>query len=501
MNDPYNGNGRKSPEDDLGRSIEKEVKETIGTVAAALQDAAREVSTSLRDNESVQRTVKDLGAAARDGVQGIQSAIAQAQKNAEKEKRRRKRRDYAKKANGALSEAGGLMLPAGILAACAFSAFEPGDPAGALILGFISLWFFAGAFGAFLKSRTLRRIATYQSVLGERSYCTLQELSELTGKSQGAVRKDLFRLISSGKYEDVYLAPDGTRLFSGETAYRLYLAQRQAQQEAGARRQAQPARPEPAGVLAECRAFLSDLREQQRLISDAPVLEQVQRIEEQTVQIIAWLEKHPGGESQIRRFVSYYMPTTLKLLRTYNEVDPQADSSAVAAEIQTDICGILYTINTAFQSLQDNLLKDTAMDVSAEISALETVLAQEGLTKDELLGREGGEEGSAGVWARSFLSSFCCWSSCRACARKVCAARRMEKSIAAHSMDTGPPERAAHRCSPRSTAIPPGHRRRAPQARAVRRIRTLRAAKATIRCGASSCWACARALRAALGPR
>ena len=186
MNDPYNGNGRKSPEDDLGRSIEKEVKETIGTVAAALQDAAREVSTSLRDNESVQRTVKDLGAAARDGVQGIQSAIAQAQKNAEKEKRRRKRRDYAKKANGALSEAGGLMLPAGILAACAFSAFEPGDPAGALILGFISLWFFAGAFGAFLKSRTLRRIATYQSVLGERSYCTLQELSELTGKSQGA---------------------------------------------------------------------------------------------------------------------------------------------------------------------------------------------------------------------------------------------------------------------------------------------------------------------------
>ena len=66
MNDPYNGNGRKSPEDDLGRSIEKEVKETIGTVAAALQDAAREVSTSLRDNESVQRTVKDLGAAARD---------------------------------------------------------------------------------------------------------------------------------------------------------------------------------------------------------------------------------------------------------------------------------------------------------------------------------------------------------------------------------------------------------------------------------------------------
>ena len=87
MNDPYNGNGRKSPEDDLGRSIEKEVKETIGTVAAALQDAAREVSTSLRDNESVQRTVKDLGAAARDGVQGIQSGIMQKRQTARSARR------------------------------------------------------------------------------------------------------------------------------------------------------------------------------------------------------------------------------------------------------------------------------------------------------------------------------------------------------------------------------------------------------------------------------
>ncbi|MFR1785756.1 MAG: hypothetical protein ACLSWY_07100 [Ruthenibacterium lactatiformans] len=186
MNDPYNGNGRKSPEDDLGRSIEKEVNETIGTVAAALQDAAREVSTSLRDNESVQRTVKDLGAAARDGVQGIQSAIAQAQKNAEKEKRRRKRRDYAKKANGALSEAGGLMLPAGIVAACAFSAFEPGTRRGVDPRVHFAV-VFAGAFGAFLKSRTLRRIATYQSVLGERSYRTA-ELWSLRA-SQGAVLK------------------------------------------------------------------------------------------------------------------------------------------------------------------------------------------------------------------------------------------------------------------------------------------------------------------------
>ena len=386
--------------------IEAEVRQTLDAVAATIRDAAREVSDTLREDESLQRTVQELGAAARSGVESVRQGISSAARKAERAERRKKRkkkRDYAKKAAGALSEAGGMLLFSGILGAVSSTVWiEDGDFAGTAILVIIAAWLLFGSVFSFFKSRTLRRIASYQSVLGERSYCSLAELSALTGKSQNAIRRDLHKLISMGKYEDVYLAPDGSRLFSNETAYRLYLAHRTQREEAryeaaraeAARTEAalaEAAQPAPAaepaeapapGVLEECRALLSELREQQRQITDAPVLEQTQRIEAQTVRVIAWLERHPEGEGQIRRFVNYYMPTTLKLVRTYNEVSPQADSSSVAASIQTDICGILSTINTAFQSLQNNLLKDTAMDVSAEISALETVLAQEGLTQD-----------------------------------------------------------------------------------------------------------------------
>lgn len=402
MNDPYNENdsGRRPP-DDLGRSIEAEVRRTLDAVTATIRDAAREVGDTLREDESLQRTVQELGAAARSGMESVRQGISRAQREAERAQRRKKRkkkRDYAKKAAGALSEAGGMLLVSGILGVLSATVWlEDGEFAGTAVLGVIAAWFLCGSLFSFFKSRTLRRIASYQSVLGERAYCSLAELSELTGRSQTAIRRDLHKLISMGKYEDVYLAPDGSRLFSNETAYRLYLAHRtqseearyEARAEALRQEAAQPApaaEPEEAaapGVLEECRAFLSELREQQRLFTDAAVLEQTQRIEAQTVRVIAWLEKHPEGEGQIRRFVNYYMPTTLKLVRTYNEVSPQADSSSVAASIQTDICGILSTINTAFQSLQNNLLKDTAMDVSAEISALETVLAQEGLTDTE----------------------------------------------------------------------------------------------------------------------
>lgn len=396
MNDPYNnnGSGRRNP-DDLGRSIEEEVRQTLDAVAATIRDAAREVSNTLREDESLQRTVQEFGAAARSGVESVRQGISQATREAERAQRRKKRkkkRDYAKKAAGALSEAGGMLLVSGILSAVSYAVLiEEDELAGTAILAIIAAWFLFGSIFAFFKSRTLRRIASYQSVLGERSYCSLDELSAITGKSRNAIRRDLHKLISMGKYEDVYLAPDGSRLFSNETAYRLYLAHRTQREEAQyearaeaaqAAQAAGPAEAPAPGVLEECRAFLSELREQQRQITDAPVLEQTQRIEAQTMRVIAWLERHPEGEGQIRRFVNYYMPTTLKLVRTYNEVSPQADSSSVAASIQTDICGILSTINTAFQSLQNNLLKDTAMDVSAEISALETVLAQEGLTQN-----------------------------------------------------------------------------------------------------------------------
>ena len=388
MNDPKNN--QNLPPDDLGRAIEKEVRKTIDAVASSVQTAAREVRSSLQDNEELKRAARDFGAAARQGVKELQSAFGefQRQNGKQKAKRMKKRVDYRKKANGALSESGGLLLPAGVLAAVSTMIASEGEWA-FLITGFISLWFVGGSIVSFFQYLKYKRMAGYQSVLSTRSYCTLRELAEYSGKSQGAVRRDLTDLISGGKFEDVYLAPDGSRLFSNETAYRLYMAHLSEMEHTFEPIKEEEAPEEEApqgGVPAVCRAFLSDLRAEKARIREETVLAQVTQIEVKTQQIVTWLETHPGSESGVRRFAGYYLPTTLKLLRTYNEMGAQGIGSAVAAEIQADICGTLGKIDTAFAALRDGLLKDTAMDVSSEISALETVLAQEGLTKDGLLG-------------------------------------------------------------------------------------------------------------------
>mgnify|MGYP002244648667 CR=1 FL=1 len=82
-----------------------------------------------------------------------------------------------------------------------------------------------------------------------------------------------------------------------------------------------------------------------------------------------------------RRFAEYYIPTTLKLLHTYNDVQGQQGENAET--IRRDIAGILHTLNQAYENLYNNLLSDVAMDISSEIAALQGMLANDGLTGRE----------------------------------------------------------------------------------------------------------------------
>ena len=83
---------------------------------------------------------------------------------------------------------------------------------------------------------------------------------------------------------------------------------------------------------------------------------------------------------EIRKFMSYYLPTTLKLVNTYREFYEQPVESRNIAGAKKNIEGALDTINTAFENLLDSLYQDDAMDVSTDISVLKSMLAQEGLT-------------------------------------------------------------------------------------------------------------------------
>ena len=96
------------------------------------------------------------------------------------------------------------------------------------------------------------------------------------------------------------------------------------------------------------------------------------------------VEQNPSSVSDIRKLMEYYLPTTIKLLEAYQEMDAQPVGGENIQKSKAEIEATLDTLNAAFEKLLDNLFQDTAWDVSSDISVLNTMLYQEGLQEDGL---------------------------------------------------------------------------------------------------------------------
>ena len=134
--------------------------------------------------------------------------------------------------------------------------------------------------------------------------------------------------------------------------------------------------------LETARRFAAVLQQEKQLMQDVQGREELDHMQTTTTAICDWLEAHPESLPKARRFAEYYIPTTLKLLHTYNDVQSQQGENAEA--IRRDIAGILHTLNQAYDNLYDKLLSDVALDVSSEIAALQGMLANDGLAGEGL---------------------------------------------------------------------------------------------------------------------
>ena len=114
-------------------------------------------------------------------------------------------------------------------------------------------------------------------------------------------------------------------------------------------------------------------------IEDPSISAQIDHLESATKKIIAYVVDHPEKLPQIRRFLNYYLPTTLKLLNAYDRMDAVGVSGANIDGTMGKIETIMDTIVTAFDRQLDALFGDEALDISTDITVMEQMLAREGI--------------------------------------------------------------------------------------------------------------------------
>ena len=145
-------------------------------------------------------------------------------------------------------------------------------------------------------------------------------------------------------------------------------------------------KPEPTGN-AELDKMISDgnlaIAEMKRLnesIKDEKISRQIDRLEEISGKIFDCVKASPEKLPQIRKFMNYYLPTTLKLLNAYDRMGSQGVSGENISGTMERVENMMGTIVTAFERQLDGLFGDQALDISTDITVLENMMAREGLS-------------------------------------------------------------------------------------------------------------------------
>ena len=227
-------------------------------------------------------------------------------------------------------------------------------------------------------SKKLRLLADAAEKLNLQKGLSVEMLADLTHQTKKKTLKKLRSYIHKG-WLNAWLDDETETLYLTAEDYRA--AKEKA---AAAAAQPQPEKAETGDAplnLDTARRFAAVLEKEQQLMQDAQAREELAAMHKTTTAICDWLEAHPESQPKTRRFAEYYIPTTLKLLHTYNDVQGQQGENAET--IRRDIAGILHTLNQAYENLYNNLLSDVAMDISSEIAALQGMLANDGLTGRE----------------------------------------------------------------------------------------------------------------------
>ena len=146
--------------------------------------------------------------------------------------------------------------------------------------------------------------------------------------------------------------------------------------------------PEIDKLIAERERALSEMRRLNDTIEDEVISARIDHLEDVTAKIIDTVVVKPSKLPQLRRFLNYYLPTTLKLLNAYDRMDAAGVSGSNIDGTKAKIEDIMGTICTAFDKQLDALYGEEALDISTDIAVLENLLAQEGLG-DNVMGSGG----------------------------------------------------------------------------------------------------------------
>ena len=237
-----------------------------------------------------------------------------------------------------------------------------------MMAGGVSLLLGSGA-----MKRRQRRFATYLRTAGQKAAVPLDYLARAADVSRKRVEKDVNLMLEKGMWGDeAYIDLGSGMLFKSQEAATAYFdaAHRaKAEQE----QPQQPAAAAPEGYA----AILAQIRDLNDRIADERLSAQIDRMEQVAGRIFRLIEEDENKRAAAGTFLSYYLPTTLKLLENYAAFEEAGVSGENLSQAKAKIEKTMDSIVAGFEHQLDELYRTDAMDIDSDIRVMETMLRRD----------------------------------------------------------------------------------------------------------------------------
>lgn len=264
---------------------------------------------------------------------------------------------------------------------------------GTIVLGILTLVCALFLYKGIEILKKYNRMLRYIELLKNKGYIDIQELEEYVLLDEKKVLKEVKEMLSLGMLPEGRLDKKQKCLIGTYEIYKQYCQaeanmqkreQEKIRQEEIKRSLSEEER-EMWTEIEEGKAQILEIRRLNDELPDPIISEKLYRLEKISEKIFSYVEKHPDQMEEIRRLKTYYLPTILKLVTAYQNLQQEEIVGKNMKTMCVQIEDTLDTMNTALEYMYDELYADKVLDVTTDISVLKTMLAREGLVRDDFV--------------------------------------------------------------------------------------------------------------------
>lgn len=234
-----------------------------------------------------------------------------------------------------------------------------------------------------IKKSQSKRFKRYLSLIGDQSQVSISALAAAYPAKRDAACTTLENMIETGIF--------------GDHAYLDYGRDLLVLDGSGVQAEAPKAKVAPETEVGEENALLRQIRQVNDAIADPEMSRKIDRIAEITERILEFQKEHPEKSAELRKFLNYYLPTTLKILSTYAELEKQGVEGENIAATKQRIEGMMDMVVEGFERQLDKLFAGDMMDIAADITVMEQMMQGDGLFNKDGPGMGSGSGSGGGI--------------------------------------------------------------------------------------------------------